>query len=225
MNGTAAIKAIRQHSPDLVFLDVQMPGVDGFDVVTTIGEENMPLTIFVTAHDQYAVRAFEANAIDYILKPFGKERFGKALSRAIDRLGQGPKKETSSQLQEVLNQLKRQEEYINRIAVTSNGRITFIRVEEISCFEAERNSVRILAGKQSFEIRNSLTALEQRLDPKHFVRIHRSTIVHLCKVKEVQPWFNGFHVVVLENGRQLRMSRYQQDSLKRLMGHAPRIAR
>ena len=140
-------------------------------------------------------------------------------------MGQGPKKETSSQLQEVLNQLKRQEEYINRIAVTSNGRITFIRVEEISCFEAERNSVRILAGKQSFEIRNSLTALEQRLDPKHFVRIHRSTIVHLCKVKEVQPWFNGFHVVVLENGRQLRMSRYQQDSLKRLMGHAPRIAR
>jgi two-component system LytT family response regulator len=225
VNGTAAVKAIRQHSPDLVFLDMQMPGMNGLEVVGAIGEENMPFTIFVTAHDKYAVKAFEANAVDYVLKPFGKERFQKAFSRAIERMGKGLPGGTSTQLQEVLNQLKRQEEYVDRIPITSNGRISFVRVEDISCLEAERNSVRILVGKQSFEIRDSLSALEQRLDPKHFLRIHRSTIVHLCKVKEVQPWFNGFHVVVLEDGRQLRMSRYQQDSLRRLMGHAPKVAR
>ena len=225
VNGTSAIKAIRQHSPELVFLDMQMPGMNGLDVMAVIGEENMPFTIFVTAHDKYAVKAFEANAVDYVLKPFGKERFQKAFSRAIERMGASSPGGTTSQLQRVINRLERQEDYIERIPVGANGRISFVRVEDISCLEAERNSVRILVGKQAFEIRDSLSALEQRLDPKHFLRIHRSTIVHLCKVKEVQPWFNGFHIVVLEDGRQLRMSRYQQDSLRRLMGHAPKVAR
>lgn len=219
VNGSTAVEAIERHQPDLVFLDMQMPGMTGLDVVSAIGEERMPATVFITAYDKYAVQAFDAHAVDYVLKPFGKERFNKAFGRALDRIKRTPTESHEPGWREALRKLCRQEEYLERIAVSSNGRVTFVKVEDVSYFEAERNSVRILAGKHEFEIRDSLASLEQKLDPKHFLRIHRSTIVHLCKVKEVHPWFNGFHVVVLEDGRQLRMSRYQHDGLKRLVGN------
>jgi two-component system LytT family response regulator len=218
-NGSTAVEAIERHRPDLVFLDMQMPGMTGLDVVSAIGEERMPATVFITAYDKYAVQAFDAHAVDYVLKPFGKDRFNKAFARALERIKRAPAESHQPEWREALRKLCRQEEYLERIAVPSNGRVTFVRVEDVSYFEAERNSVRIRAGKHEFEIRDSLTSLEQKLDPKYFLRIHRSTIVHLRKVKEIHPWFNGFHVVVLEDGRQLRMSRYQHEGLKRLLGN------
>jgi two-component system, LytTR family, response regulator len=211
-DGESAVDAIRSEKPDLVFLDVQMPEMTGFDVIRQIGPEAMPVTIFVTAYDRYAVRAFEMNAIDYLLKPFGEQRFAQALKRAKERLAG---KSNLDDLR-VLLAGPAQAQIDDRLTVSANGRILLINVKDIDWISASGNYAQIYTGNRHYEIRQSLTTLEARLNPHEFVRIHRSTIVNVRRIREIQPWFHGHHLVVLQNGQELRMSRYQRDVAKRL---------
>ena len=211
-DGESAVDAIRSEKPDLVFLDVQMPEMTGFDVIRQIGPEAMPVTIFVTAYDKYAVRAFEMNAIDYLLKPFGEQRFAHALKRAKERLAG---KSNLDDLRVLLAGLQRAQTD-DRLTVSANGRILLINVKDIDWISASGNYAQLHTGNRDYEIRQSLTTLEARLNPREFIRIHRSTIVNVRRIREIQPWFHGHHLVVLQNGQELRMSRYQREVAKRL---------
>jgi len=215
-DGQTAVGAILADQPDLVFLDVQMPELDGFGVVNRIGVERMPATIFVTAYDQYALAAFDANALDYLLKPFGKPRFERALTRAKERLAAAPDRAAMQSLVRAMESVASRREYVDRLAVAENGRIIFVKTRDIRWIEARSNYARLHAGGRSYEVRDTLTLLEGKLDPREFARIHRSTIVNLDYVKEVHPWFHGYHLVLLDNGQELRMSRYQHEVVNRL---------
>lgn len=215
-DGQTAVDAILSDRPDLVFLDVQMPEMDGFQVVHAIGLERMPITVFATAYEQYALRAFDANAIDYLLKPFGKPRFERALARARERIATKFDSGMAERLLRAIESAAGRKDYTERLSVVENGRILFVSVEDICWVEAAGNYARLHLAGRSHEIRETLTSLEAELNPKHFVRIHRSTIVNLQHVKEVHPWFHGHHLVLLEGGQKLRMSRYQP--LKALAG-------
>ncbi len=215
-DGQSAVGTILGKKPDLVFLDVQMPEMDGFEVVRRVGAERMPATIFVTAYDRYALRAFDANAIDYLLKPVGQARFEKALARAKERIAEKSSRATTQRLFAMLGQLKAQQQYVERLPVAENGRILFVKTKEIDWIEADGNYARLHVGARAHEIRDTLSTLEQKLDPRDFLRIHRSTIVNVHVIKEIQPWFHGYHLVLLQNGQELRMSRYQNEVAKRL---------
>ena len=215
-DGQSAVGAILAKKPDLVFLDVQMPEMDGFKVVRRIGPEKMPLTIFVTAFDHYAIRAFDANAIDYLLKPVGVGRFAKALVRAKERIAEKSSDETAQRMIAALEEIKRHDEYLERLPVSENGRILFVKAKDIDWIEANGNYARLHLGAQTHEIRETLSTLERKLNPRDFLRIHRSTIVNVHLIKEIQPWFHGYHLVRLQNGQELRMSRYQGEIAKRL---------
>lgn len=215
-DGQTAVAAILSRKPDLVFLDIQMPEIDGFEVVRRVGPEKMPATIFVTAFDRYALRAFEANAIDYLLKPVGQARFEKALSRVKARIAENSKQDVTQRIIATLEQINRQDQYAERLPVPENGRILFVKTKEIDWIEADGNYARLHVGVRTHEVRETLNALEQRLDPRDFLRIHRSTIVNVHRIKEIQPWFHGYHLVLLQNGQELRMSRYQSEVAKRL---------
>lgn len=214
-DGHSAVAAILSHKPDLVFLDVQMPELDGFAVIHRVGIEQMPATVFVTAYDQYAVAAFDANALDYLLKPFGKTRFDRALNRVRKRLGGGIDRES---VQRVLQTMKgiSAETYADRLPVMENGRIVFVDTRDIQWIESVGNYARLHVASVHYDLRATLTNLEGKLNPREFVRIHRSAIVNLRYVKEVHPWFRGYHLVLLENGQKLRLSRYQQGVAERL---------
>lgn len=216
-DGESAVLTIRTEKPDLVFLDIQMPEMDGFQVVEAIGIERMPVTVFVTAYDRYAIRAFDANAVDYLLKPIDPDRFTRALVRARDRCLGRQDKDSAQRLFTLLNS-RLQSDYAQRIAVASNGRIVFVQVADIDWIEAEGNYARIHVARQIYDVRDTLQALMEKLDPRAFIRIHRSTIVNAERIKEVQPWFRGSHIVLLHSGEQLRMSRYQRDAVERLLG-------
>jgi two-component system, LytTR family, response regulator len=215
-DGQAAVDAILARNPDLVFLDIQMPEMDGFEVVRRVGPQNMPVTIFVTAYDRYAVRAFDANAIDYLLKPVGQARFERALARAKERIAESSKEDVAERIVATLEQIKRQDKYLDRLPVSENGRILFVKTKEIDWIEANGNYARLHVGARTHEIRETLNSLERKLDPRDFLRIHRSTIVNVHLIKEIQPWFHGYHLVLLQNGQELRMSRYQNEIAKRL---------
>jgi two-component system, LytTR family, response regulator len=214
-DGQSAVATILSHRPDLVFLDVQMPELDGFAVVNRIGVEHMPATIFVTAYDQYALAAFDANALDYLLKPFGKARFDRALSRVRERLAAHPDPEIIQRLLRTIAS-SAGKIYVDRLPVAENGRIVLLKTREIQWIESAGNYARVHISSRHYEIRETLTNLERKLNPRDFVRIHRSTIVNLQYIKEVHPWFHGYHVVLLENGQELRMSRYQTEIAERL---------
>ena len=219
-DGESAVQTIRQAQPDIVFLDVQMPEMDGFQVVEAIGAERMPVTIFVTAFDRYAIRAFDANAVDYLLKPFAPDRLTRALARARERcLGKQDKK-AAQRLFSLLDS-RLQSDYAQRLAVASGGRIMFVPVADIDWIEAEGNYARLHVSRKAFDVRETLQALMEKLDPREFIRIHRSTIVNARRIREVQPWFQGSHIVVLQSGEELRMSRYQRDAVDRLLGKRP----
>lgn len=216
-DGESAVHSIRQMRPDLVFLDIQMPEMDGFQVVEAIGPEQMPVTIFITAFDRYAIRAFDSNAVDYLLKPFSPERLSRALARARDRWHGRQDKQAAQRLFSLLG-TRLQSDYAQRLTVASNGRIVFVPVADIDWIEAEGNYARLHVSRKIYDVRETLQALMEKLDPREFVRIHRSTIVNLRRVREVQPWFQGSHLVVLQSGEELRMSRYQRSAVQYLLG-------
>jgi two-component system, LytTR family, response regulator len=216
-DGESAVAAIVCNKPDLVFLDVQMPEMDGFAVIRRVGVEAMPVTIFVTAYDRYALRAFDANALDYLLKPFRRERFQRALTRAKQRIVEKSGGDGIGRLVAALEETARGDRrFADRLPVSQNGRITFLQTSEIVWIEAAGNYLRLHAGTRSYEIREALTNLERKLNPGEFLRIHRSTMVNVRRIKEIQPWFHGHHRIVLENGRELRMSRYQIGAARHL---------
>jgi two-component system LytT family response regulator len=215
-DGQSAVDLILGSNPDLVFLDIQMPEMDGFEVLRRVGPQKMPVTVFVTAYDRYAVRAFDANAIDYLLKPVGKARFERALARAKERIAERSREDVGERILAALEQIKRQDKYVDRLPVSENGRILFVKAKEIDWVEADGNYVRVHVGARTHEIRGTLNSLERKLDPRDFLRIHRSTIVNVHLIKEIQPWFHGYHLVLLQNGQELRMSRYQNEIASRL---------
>jgi two-component system, LytTR family, response regulator len=222
-DGESAVAAILAKKPDLVFLDVQMPEMNGFEVVRTVGVDRMPATIFVTAYDRYALRAFDANALDYLLKPFGRERFDRALVRAKKRIAENSNQDEARRILAALEQGQISRGYGERLPIAENGRILFVNTKDIDWIEAEGNYARLHVGSGGHELRETLTNLERKLNSRDFLRIHRSAIVNVHRIKEIRPWFRGYHVVVLENGKELRMSRYQREVAERL-GLARRVS-
>ena len=216
-DGASAVAAIRNQSPDLVFLDIQMPAMTGLDVVATIGAERMPATVFVTAFEQYAVRAFDANAVDYLVKPFSRERFATMLQRAKARLAAGDGREQSAaQILQALEALRQRDEYLDRLPVRDGERVVLVPVDDIVWIKASGNTVLIHLADRVHELRETMGTLAAKLDPRHFVRVHRSAIINARRVATIHPWFNGHHVVTMDTGQQLRMSRYQHEAFLRL---------
>ena len=217
-DGQSAIAAIRERRPDLLFLDIQLPESDGFQVLAAIGKEAMPVTIFVTAYDRYALQAFEAHALDYLLKPFSEDRFRDALEHAKRSLDAGKDRAPNRQLDRLLEQLAKKKAFVERIPVPSKGRFLFVNVRDLDWVEAEGNYLRLHSNGASYLLRGNMNEMERKLDPARFMRIHRSTIVNLQRIREVQPWFRGHHRVVMNNGQELKLSRYQKDKLRALLG-------
>ncbi|WP_394696169.1 LytR/AlgR family response regulator transcription factor [Pseudoxanthomonas japonensis] len=217
-DGVSAVAAIRDRSPDLVFLDIQMPAITGLDVVATIGAARMPATIFVTAYEQFAVRAFEANAVDYLVKPFSRERFAETLRRAKQRLlgARGADADTTARIMQALASLQQRNAYLERLPVRENERVVLVDVDDIVWIKASGNTVRLHLADRVHEVRETMSALAARLDPRHFARVHRSAIINVRRVKDIHPWFNGYHVVTMDTGQQLRMSRYQHEAFLKL---------
>jgi two-component system, LytTR family, response regulator len=219
-DGQQAVADLRQLRPDLVFLDVQMPMLDGFGVLQALGDTPLPVVIFVTAHDRYALKAFEVHALDYLLKPFDKTRFAAALERAKAQVRQGSALALNERLQELLQTVPGRRHGPERLMIKSAGRIYFVRIEDVDWIEAAGNYVRLHVGKEDHLLREPLTALEKKLDPSRFVRIHRSTIVNLERIREIQPAFHGEYVIILQDGTELTVSRSCRDKLGESLGHA-----
>ena len=213
-DGTQAVTAIQNHAPDLVFLDVQMPGHNAFDVIEAVGAERMPPVIFVTAYDEYALKAFEVHALDYLLKPFGRDRFQQTLQHARSHVERRRAGDLGRKLLALVNDIKPEPPRLERLVVKSGGRVFFLRTDEIDWIEAAGNYVRLHLGGESHLFRETMNHMEARLDSRQFVRIHRSRIVNTDRVKELQPWFNGEHVVILQNGTRLTLSRGYRDKLQ-----------
>jgi two-component system, LytTR family, response regulator len=216
-DGEAAVAAILELNPDLVFLDVQMPGLDGFAVLETVGAERMPAVVFATAYDQFALRAFDAHALDYLLKPFDAERFQKTLERARRQLAETPRGELNDRLVRLLEGLDNRPRYLERIAVRAGGRIVFLRADEIDWIEAEGNYARLHVAGKNYLLRETMSNLETKLDPERFVRIHRSTIVRIDQIKELEPLFQGEYQITLHGGTRLTSSRGYRDKIQSLM--------
>ncbi|MCK5149274.1 response regulator transcription factor [bacterium] len=213
-NGLEAIEMITSLKPDLVFLDVQMPEVDGFGVISTLGVDKMPHVIFVTAYDQYALQAFEVNALDYLLKPFDQERFHLALQRARLQLEKKDPDPLAKQIKQLLDDVKPEEGHVSRLIIKSEGRIFFIKTVDIDWIEAAGNYVTLHVGSEEYLIRETMTSMEAKLDPSQFIRIHRSNIVNIESIKEIKPWFNGEYHVDLKDGAQLTLSRKYRQNFK-----------
>jgi len=220
-DGAAAAEAITALNPDLVFLDVQMPGGDGFEVIDTVGPDKMPFVVFVTAYDRYALKAFDVHALDYLLKPFDRDRFRQALTRANQQLDkQNNNGEIEKRLAAIVNDLRPAKAKTDRFVVKSGGRIFFVRAAEIDWIEAAGNYVKLHVGNDSHLIRETMNAVETKLSPETFVRIHRCHIVNIEQVRELQPWFNGEYVVFLKNGTRLTLSRGYRERLQDRVGRS-----
>ena len=212
-DGRSAIQAVRRFSPDLVFLDVQMPGIDGFGVLENLPEDRCPMIVFVTAYNQHAVRAFEVHAVDYVLKPFEYDRLKKAVERVRRKMDGSERVGESARLRALLEEWKKDSQLWDRLPVREAGRVTFVRSEEIDWVEAEGNYVRLHLGKQTHLLRETMGATESRLAAKKFLRISRSSLVNLERVKEWQPLFHGDSVLILKDGTRLTVSRNYREKL------------
>ena len=215
-NGREAVELIRQLKPALVFLDVQMPELDGFGVLAELPADERPAVIFVTAFDKFALKAFEVHAVDYLLKPFDKERFQTALKRALDQLARGQPETMHEQLSALLNELRPAAPPSDRLAVKGDGRVVFVKMADIDWVEAADNYVSLHVGKDTHLLRETMTNLEQRLPREKFIRISRSTIVNMERIKELQPLFHGEYAVMLRDGTRLTLSRSHRDKLQQL---------
>lgn len=218
-DGRAAIDAIATLNPQLVFLDVQMPEVDGFDVLSAVGAEAIPAVVFVTAHEEFALRAFEMHAIDYLLKPFDTARLHKAVERARRQIASATD-DSAARLNALLRQIASGARQPRRIAIKADGRTVFLPTDDIDYIEAAGNYLRIVtsgAGGNAYMVRDRISEMERRLDPSVFARVHRSTIVNISRIKEMHPLFNGDQLLILTNGAQLTLSRtYREQVLKQL---------
>lgn len=213
-NGVEAIKAIEEHSPELVFLDIQMPELNGFDVVEAVGVGRMPAVIFVTAYDQHALRAFEVQALDYLLKPFDRQRFHSALERAKTYIQRKDLADVHRRLEALLKDRNVGGQYLTRLVIKSGGRIFFLSVEEVDWIESADNYVRLHTGREEHLIRETLNSLEAKLNPDEFLRIRRSAMVNIRRIKELRPLFNGEYEVILRNGTALTSSRRYRKNLR-----------
>jgi two-component system LytT family response regulator len=228
-DGRSALKRIEQDPPDLLFLDVQMPGMDGFLLLQNLELPELMVVVFVTAYDEYALRAFDVAAVDYLLKPFDDERFRLALARAKREVRQRRLGVVSDRLLLLLETLSRRGSapagspgggYLRRLVIKSGGRVSVLGVRDIDWIEAEGDYVRIHAGKVTHLLRETMKRLEAQLDPARFVRIHRSTIVNVERIKELQPFFRGEYVVLLLDGTSLKLSRGYKEHLETAFGRA-----
>lgn len=217
-DGQAAVDSIRQHHPDLILLDIQMPGLDGFETIArlTAANEKLPAIIFVTAYDQYAVKAFEVHALDYILKPFKPVRLQQAVERARAQLAQIENPDTARILALIAEHQNRQPAALSRIAVRTGDRIRFVPVDELDWIEADGNYVHLHTAKEKHMIRETLGSLENKLPSKNFLRLSRSAIVNLTRIHEAQPTAAGEHIVILKNGVKIPMTRGLRDLQERL---------
>jgi two-component system LytT family response regulator len=222
-DGREAVDAILSAKPDLVFLDVQMPEMDGFEVLRRVGPGRMPAVVFVTAFDQFALRAFDVAAVDYLLKPFDDERFAVAVDRAKRALRSAEAGELGRRLLGLLEARgggegePAERAYASRLLVKSASKTVFLRVEEIDWIEADDYYARLHVGSKSHLLRETMGSLEQRLDPGRFFRVHRSAIVNLDRVREMQPLFRGEHVLILNDGTRLKLSRGRLDKLEAVL--------
>jgi two-component system LytT family response regulator len=216
-SGHEAVETIKRESPDLLFLDIQMPGLDGFGVLESVGADRVPGVVFVTAYDEHAIRAFEFHALDYLLKPFAQKRFNEALQRAKDQLRKGSTGAFSQQLLSLLGDVSGGKRFLERLVVKSNGRVFFLKTDEIDWIEAAGNYVNIHVGSEAHLLRETMNSIEVRLDARKFVRIHRSTVVNIERIKELSPLFHGDYVVTLVNGTKLTLSRSYRDRLSGLL--------
>ena len=215
-DGAAAIEAITELAPDLVFLDIQMPEVGGFDVVEAIGVARMPAVIFVTAYDEHALRAFDVHAVDYVLKPIDRHRFRTAVERARRRLADAPG-QLDRRIAAALGDLGRPAQpHAKRLAIKGDGRVILVDVDEVDRLEAAGNYVEVHSGARHHLLRETMASLEARLDPARFVRVSRSSIVNAERVRELQPMFNGDFVVVLRDGTKVAGSRRYRAVLETL---------
>ena len=213
-NGQQAMSAIESTSPDLLFLDIQMPEVNGLDLARTIQSTGTPAVVFVTAYDEYALRAFEVHALDFLLKPFSAERFRSALGHAREQVSQRRKGAMVPKAADPERRAARP----NRLMIKSGGRIHFVRMADIDWCEAQGNYVRVHVGPQEHLVRDTMSHLESELDPQQFVRIHRSTIVNVDRIQEMQSSFNGEYVVLLRTGTRLTLSRGYREILQARLG-------
>jgi two-component system LytT family response regulator len=217
-DGEETVAAIQDHAPQLVFLDVQMPHLNGFEVIEAVGPDRMPLVIFVTAYDQHALKAFQVRALDYILKPFDRERFTDALQRARRQIERDESGDLGRRLLALVKDLRRDQPRTDRLVVKSGGRLFFLRMDEIDWIEAAGNYVRLHVGSTSHLLRETMNAIEGRLDPEKFFRIHRSRIVNMERIQEMQPWLNGEYAVLLRTGTRLTLSRGYREKLQERLG-------
>ena len=217
-DGPSTIDAIRRSKPDLVFLDVQMPGANGFEVVSALGEEELPLFVFVTAFDKYALKAFDVHALDYLLKPFDRDRFLQALARARQQLERPSNGDLRSRLLALVRDLEPAPQRLERFVIKSGGRVFFVRADEIDWIEAAGNYVKLHVGTETHLLRETMNAVEAQLPRETFYRIHRCHIVNIERVKELQPWFNGEYVVFLRTGARLTLSRGYREKLQDRIG-------
>jgi two-component system LytT family response regulator len=215
-SASEAIEAIARQTPDLVFLDVQMPDANGFEVVDAIGADRMPLVIFATAYDKYALQAFDIHALDYLLKPFDEDRFQKALTRARAGLQQKGG-DSEKNLLALLAAVGHGQRYLQRLVVKSGGRVTFLKSTDVDWFEASGNYITVHTERDTHLLRGTLTGLEPKLDREQFVRIQRSTIVNLDRIKELQPWVRGEQILVLKNGTKLTVGRMFRERLEKFL--------
>lgn len=217
-SGNKAVAAVQKHSPDLLYLDIQMPELDGFGVLKLLPTQNMPYVIFVTAYDQYAVKAFEVYALDYLLKPFDRERFQKALDRAKSQIRRDRSSSLSQGILSLLEELKGGSRHLERLVIKHSGRVQLLKTQDIDWIEADGNYVRVHAGKDAHLLRETIGGLETQLHPRKFMRIHRSTIVNLDRIRELQPWFHGEYRIILRDGTELMLSRSYREKLNEVLG-------
>lgn len=218
-NGREAVTRISEERPDLVLLDIQMPRMDGFAVVEAVGADKMPAVIFVTAHDQYAIRAFEISAVDYLLKPVTEERFRIAFERARDRLRTARPDESTRQMLTVLDAIANPRRYLSRLAIRSGERTLFLTIDDVGWIEASQNYVRVHTGKATHLLHVPMHTIETSLDPRHFVRIHRSHIVNLQHIKQLWAMAHGQYVVELASGERLQSGRTYGDKIRSLLSN------
>ena len=234
-SGKEAVAALRAQPVDLLFLDVQMPDCDGFGVLAAVGAERLPTVVFITAYDEYAIRAFEVHAVDYVLKPVQADRFHAAVAHARDQIAQATTAQSGRRLRALLEQALADREpalppvgddppgsrHLERITVRRDGKVVFVKTTDVDWFGAEGNYVRLHVGKVTHVIRQTMQALERQLPRRRFARIHRATIVNLDSVRELQPWFAGDSLVILRDGTQLKVTRTYRAALEARLSQLP----